>query len=53
MHNLISHNQLEGSKQYMYAVGTQTDVIDEYYECLIECDDSASICKRRCADMLR
>ena len=48
MHNLISFNQLAGSKQD----DSQNDLINEYYECLIECDDEQHICKRICKEVL-
>jgi hypothetical protein len=59
MHNLISYNQLAGWKQSVEKL-TQTldktidesDVINDYYNCLIECDDSQSVCKRICRNML-
>jgi hypothetical protein len=59
MHNLISYNQLAGWKQD-YNRLSQTldrsmevaDEINDYYNCLIECDDRQSICKRICRDIL-
>ncbi len=47
MHNLISHNQLAGSK-----VDPHNDLINEYYECLIECDEDQQTCKRICKEVL-
>ena len=47
MHNLISHNQLEGSKD-----NHDNDLIKEYYECLIECEEDQHICKRICKEVL-
>ena len=46
MHNLISFNQLAGSKHE-----PSNDLIDEYYECLIECNDDQHICKRICKEV--
>ena len=46
MHNLISFNQLVGSSDQ------DNDLITEYYECLIECDDKQSECKRICKEVL-
>ena len=46
MHNLISHNQLSGSRD------SDNDLITEYYECLIECSDDQSTCKRICKEVL-
>ena len=45
MHNLISLNQLNGYNE-------DNDLITEYYECLVECDDRQSKCKRICNDGL-
>jgi len=47
MHNLISYNQLAGEKD-----SPHNDLITEYYECLIECDESQHICKRICKEVL-
>ena len=47
MHNLVSYNQLAGED-----FSADNDVISEYYECLIECDESQSICKRICKEVL-
>ena len=46
MHNLISFNQLASSKYE-----PSNDLIEEYYECLIECDDDQHICKRICKEV--
>ena len=45
MHNLIPLNQLNGYND-------DNDLITEYYECLIECDDKQSECKRICKEVL-
>ena len=45
MHNLIPVNQLNGYND-------DNDLITEYYECLIECDDKQSECKRICKEVL-
>jgi len=46
MHNLISHNQLAGWKQSVDRLThtldramDESDVLNDYYNCLIECDD--------------
>ena len=53
MHNLISHNQLAGWKQTFYRLNEtldrtmeESDAINDYYDCLIECDDDQATCKR-------
>ena len=48
MHNLISHNHLAGEQ----TLSPNNDLIADYYECLIECDDSQSVCKRICKEAL-
>ena len=50
MHNLISFNQLAGSQQ-TYA-DSQEDLLTEYYECLIDCEDDQHVCKRICKEVL-
>ena len=45
MHNLISHNQLSSEDDH-------DDLLAEYYECLIDCEDTASSCKRICKEVL-
>ena len=52
MNNLISHNQLAGSRHMEYMSDSHNDLIEEYYECLIECDDDQSTCKRICKEVL-
>ena len=51
MHNLISFNQLAGSKHMEYA-DSQEDLLTEYYECLIDCEDDQHVCKRICKEVL-
>ena len=46
MHNLISFNQLVRSQDQ------DNDLITEYYECLIECEEDQHICKRICKEVL-
>ena len=47
MHNLIPLNQLNGSLNY-----EDKDLIRDYYECLVECYDKQSECKRICTQVL-
>ena len=49
MHNLISFNQLAGSK---HINDSHNDLINEYYECLIDCEDDQHVCKRICKEVL-
>ena len=59
MHNLISHNQLAGWKQSVERLKVtldrsmeEFDLINDYYNCLIECDDDQAVCKRICRRIL-
>lgn len=59
MHNLISYNQLAGWKQSITRLDQTLDksieearVIDDYYNCLIECDEDQGTCKRICRRIL-
>jgi len=52
MHNLMSHNQLEGFRRSEEMSDSHNDLIEEYYECLIECDEDQSTCKRICKEVL-
>jgi len=59
MHNLISYNQLAGWKQSVEKLSNtlnrsmeESDLINDYYNCLIECDDDQVTCKRICRRML-
>ena len=51
MHNLISFNQLAGSKQEQ-TFDPHQDLIAEYYECPIDCEDDQHVCKRICKEVL-
>jgi hypothetical protein len=51
MNNLISYNQLNGWK-HLTEPSEQNDLIDDYFSCLIECDDDTQSCKRICKDIL-
>jgi hypothetical protein len=51
MHNLISFNQLTASrhnKPTPEKFVDQYELMDSYFECLTECDESAQSCKRIC-----
>ena len=60
MHNILSHNQLAGWKESFRRLSKtldrsmeEADLINDYYDCLIECDDDQSTCKRVCREVLR
>jgi len=59
MHNLISYNQLAGwnqsvndLNQSLDTANNQADLLNDYYNCLIECQDDQHICKRICRKLL-
>ena len=59
MHNLVSFNQLAdwtGSlKRLSRTLETtmeESDQINDYYECLIDCSDDQATCKRICRTIL-
>jgi hypothetical protein len=52
MHNLVSFNQLAGSKHPEDTFDPQNDLINEYYECLVDCADDQASCKRICKEVL-
>ena len=59
MHNLITYNQLAGWKQSFYRLNKtldrtmeESDMINDYYDCLIECDEDQATCKRICKALL-
>ncbi len=53
MHNLISHNQLAGWNHLEMSDNAyeQTDLVNDYFNCLIECEDDQPSCKRICKEM--
>jgi hypothetical protein len=55
MHNLIPYNQLAGWRKYENSVESieTGDKINEYFDCLIDCDDQHGICKRICGELLK
>ncbi len=59
MHNLLSYNQLAGWKQSIDKLAKtldktmeESDLINDYYDCLIECDENQATCKRICRSVL-
>ena len=56
MHNLISFNQLAEWKHFEETLdkcNDELDLINDYYNCLIECDDDQVTCKRVCRRILQ
>lgn len=53
MHNLISFNNLEFTHQSESKLkDKQNEVIDDYFQCIIECDEEQQVCKRICKEVL-
>ena len=55
MHNLISYNQLAAWNNLEKTVDEfidQHEIMNDYFNCLIECDDDQQNCKRICRNML-
>jgi len=55
MHNLISYNQLAAWNHLEKTIDeyvNQEELINDYYQCLIECDDNQQTCKRICKMIL-
>ena len=59
MHNLIPYNQLAGWKQSIDNLNStvtkaieESDALNDYYNCLIDCDENQAFCKRICRSIL-
>jgi len=55
VHNFISHNQLDELKNTNDSIdrpNMQIDLMNDYFNCMIECDDDQQTCKRICRDIL-
>jgi hypothetical protein len=55
MHNLISYNQLSGWVKLQKTIDEfteQNELMNDYFNCLIECDENQQSCKRICREML-
>ena len=59
MHNLVSFNQLAAwtkslkkLSQTLDITMEESDQINDYYECLIDCSDDQATCKRVCRTIL-
>jgi hypothetical protein len=53
MHNLLSFNQLFGwNLSEKVEDKTQTDLVNDYFQCIMECDETEQTCKRVCKELL-
>ena len=57
MHNLMSRNQLDEWRHFVDTIDElesedrKVSLLNDYYECLIECDNTAQ-CKKICREIL-
>ena len=50
---MMSYNQLAGWNSHAEGYVTDEDVkVNDYYACLIECEEDQSTCKRICKEVL-
>ena len=49
-HNTISFNQL--AEWTEFDSSDEENLVNDYFDCLIECDDNQQTCKRVCKDLL-
>ena len=52
MHNLMSFNQLASWKDIKMSQEGEGELVNDYFNCLIECEDDQSTCKTICKDIL-
>ena len=53
MHNLVSYNQLAGWDPHeSEREESETEsAMNDYFQCLTECDDNATVCRRICSEV--
>ena len=52
MHNLMSFNQLASWIEIEMSQQDDRELVNDYFNCLIECEDDQSSCKTICRDIL-
>ena len=55
MHNIIAREQLTEWRHFEDTIDdleSELQIINDYYECLIECDEDQATCKRICRRLL-
>jgi hypothetical protein len=52
MRNIVSFNELAFSYQNEDKLEEMNDSINNYFECITECDDTTQSCKRICKELL-
>mgnify|MGYP000427143895 CR=1 FL=1 len=56
MHNLISYNQLASWNHLENTISKFTEeneLMNDYFNCLIECDNNQQQCKKICREILK
>jgi hypothetical protein len=52
MHNLVPFNQLLGWSLFESVESKdQNEIVNDYFQCIVECDDDQQTCKRICRDI--
>jgi len=53
-HSLMSFNQMAYTKHTDNSlfINEQDELMDDYFECLIDCEDDQSSCRRVCKEIL-
>ncbi len=52
MHNLISRNQLAEWSHFDDTDTSELDLVNDYFDCIIECEEDQQTCKRVCRNLL-
>ena len=56
MHDRLSRNQLAEWHHFEETVdrcNDELDLINDYFDCLIDCDDNANQCRQVCSQILK
>jgi len=56
MHNLVSYNQLAGWNNLDKSLDSsveQTEMVNDYFNCLVECEENDANSKRYCRSILK
>ncbi len=54
MHNIMSYNQIADWNHFepQHEINSSQEALNDYYECLIECESEHASCKRICKEIL-
>jgi len=53
MHNLVSRNQLDQYSYFDIDANNNESIMNDYFECIIECEVDNQNCKTICTDILK